>query len=222
MFAMRDWIETLIAHELAYDYLGKVFYEPPTKALIETLAADDLFGDWPLQTDQSDAETGLGLLRDFCGSWREDQLESLQNDFHKLFIGPAQPLATPWESVYLSPDHLLFGVQTVQVRRLYERFGMSVPNPQSEPVDHFGLELQFVAHLCAIGVEAEDKNRPDIRDVVIAEIRTFLNEHLLKWAPAFIQKVIENADSDYYRGAAHLALGCLTYTNEVLALETAQ
>lgn len=221
MIAMRDWIETLIAHELAYSYLGKVFYEPPTQALIETLAADDLFGDWPLETNQSDVETGLELLRNYCCSWREEQLESLQHDYRKLFIGPAQLLAVPWESVYLSPDHLLFGVQTVQVRRLYERFGMSVPNPQSEPVDHFGLELRFVAHLCALGIEAASKGRPDVRDAVTVEIRSFLSEHLLKWAPAFLQKVIENAQSDYYRGAAYLALGCLTDTYESLELETA-
>jgi TorA maturation chaperone TorD len=221
MFAMRDWIETLIAHELAYGYLGKAFYEPPTKELLETLVSDDLFADWPLETGQSDVQTGLELLRNYCRSWREEQLESLQHDFRRLFIGPAQPLAVPWESVYLSPDHLLFGAQTVQVRRLYERFGMSVPNPQSEPVDHFGLEMRFVAHLCAIGIEAANQDRPDLRNAVIAEIRSFLSEHLLKWAPAFLQKVIENAKSDYYRGAAHLALGCLTDTYETLSLESA-
>ena len=219
---MRDWVETLIAQQLAYSFLSKVFYEEPSKELIDTLAAEALFDAWPLETDQVEVETGLGLLRQFCAAWREDELDALQQDYFKLFIGPGHLLAAPWESVYRSPDHLLFDAQTIQVRRAYQRFGMPIPHLYAEPDDHLGLELRFVAYLCALGLEAIDKHQPNVLDAVLAEIRRFQSQHLLQWVPECLRLVIENASSDYYRGCAHLALGCLIHTIEILGLETAR
>lgn len=216
---MRDWVETLIAHELTYNFLSKVFYEPPSRELIDTLAAEALFDSFPLETDQAEAENGLRILRDFCATWNADQFEALQHDYRKLFIGPGHLLAAPWESVYTSPDHLLFDAQTLQVRREYQRFGMPIPKLHNEPDDHLGLELRFIVHLCGIGIGAVEQEQPEVLDAALVEIRSFLNNHLLKWAPDCLNLVIEKAQSDYYRGCAHLTLGCLAHTNAVIQLE---
>jgi TorA maturation chaperone TorD len=213
---MRDRIELLIAHKLAYSFLSQVFYEPPSKTQIDTLAAEALFDAWPLETGQAEVETGLDLLRQFCASWSGDNLEALECDYRKLFVGPGHLLAAPWESVYRSPDHLLFDLHTSQVRRAYQRFGMAIPHLGSEPEDHLGLELRFVAHLCALGLESLGADQADVLDKMIAETHNFVSGHLLQWAPDCLHLVVENAASDYYRGCAHLALGCLMHTNEVL------
>ena len=218
---MQDWAEILIAHKLAYSFLSKVFYELPTQELIDTLAAEELFDDWPLETDQKEVEIGLSLLRGFCASWNADQLDMLQNDYRRMFVGPDHLLAAPWESVYRSADHLLFDVQTLQVRREYERFGMPIPHLHTEPDDHLGLELRFIDYLCGIGLGALERDQPDVLDIVTTEIRSFVDNHLLRWAPECLRLVIDNARSDYYRGCAHLALGCLAHTSEVMQLETA-
>lgn len=218
---MYDWIETLIAHELAYGFLSKVFYEPPNKELIDTLVDDELFDAWALETNQPEVETGLALLRGFCASWSGD-LDALQQDYRALFVGPGHLLAPPWESVYRSPDHLLFDVHTLQVRHEYQRFGMPIPHLYNEPEDHLGLELRFVAYLCELGLGAIDLNQPDALNPVTGEISSFLTEHLLKWAPECLRLVIKHASSDYYRGCAHLTLGCIAHTNEVIRLETAR
>lgn len=221
---MRDWVETLIAHELAYSFLSKVFYEPPSQELIDTLAAESLFDTFPLETDETEVETGLQLLRDFCAGWDSsaDQFEALQHDYRKLFIGPGHLLAPPWESVYTSPDHLLFDAQTLQVRYEYQRFGMPIPKLHNEPEDHLGLELRFIVHLCGIGMDAIEQEQPEVLDTALTEISSFLNKHLLKWAPQCLNFVIEKSKSDYYRGCAHLTLGCLAHTSAVLQPETAQ
>ena len=147
---MRDWAKILIAHDLDYKFLSCVFYAPPSKPLIDTLAAEAPFDAGPLETSQSEVETGLELLRSFCMSWHDDQLESLQHDYRRLFIGPGHLLAA-----------------------------------------------------------------------AITEIRTFMNEHLLQWTPDCLQLVIKHNRSDYYRGCAHLTLGCLAHTSKVIQLETA-
>jgi anaerobic dimethyl sulfoxide reductase subunit C (anchor subunit) len=78
-----------------------------------------------------------------------------------------------------------------------------------------GLELRFIAHLCDLALGAVDRGQPQFIDAALSEIQNFLNQHLLKWAPECLNLVIENARTDYYRGCAHLALGCLAYTTEV-------
>ncbi len=218
---MYDRVEILIAHELAYSFLSRVFYEPPTKELIDTLAADELFDAFPLETDHAEVEIGLTLLRGFCAAWRADDLEALQHDYRRMFVGPGHLLAAPWESVYRSPDHLLFSPHTLQVRHEFQRFGMPIPQLGVEPDDHLGLELRFIAHLSELGLTAIDHDRPDVLDAAITEVRSFLRSHLLLWAPECLNLVIEKAESDYYRGCAHLALGCLAHTNQAMELETA-
>ena len=218
---MNDPVELLIAHELTYSFLSRVFYEPPSQELIDTLAADNLFDAFPLETDQSEAEIGLTLLRDFCTSWNADDLEALQQDYRRLFVGPDHLLAAPWESVYRSPDHLLFGPQTLEVRHEFQRFGMPIPKLGSEPEDHIGLEFRFIAHLCELGLTAIDRERPDVLNAATTEIRSFLSNHLLQWASQCLNLVIEYSQSDYYRGCAHLALGCLAHTDQAMELETA-
>jgi TorA maturation chaperone TorD len=218
---MPDRVELLIAHELAYSFLSRAFYESPSKELIDTLAADELFDAWPLETSHTEAETGLALLRNFCATWRSEDLGALEHDYLQLFVGPGHLQAAPWESVYRSPDHLLFSPDTLAVRHEFQRFGMPIPNLGSEPDDHLGLELRFIAHLSELGLTAIDHDRPDVLDVAITEIRSFLSDHLLQWAPECLNLVIEKAESDYYRGCAHLALGCLAHTNQAMELETA-
>ena len=219
---MQNPTETLIAHHLAYTFLSKVFYEPPTRDWIDTLITEALFDDFPLESAHPEVETGLKLLRQFCASWHENDLEALQHDYRRLFVGPGRLLATPWESVYLSPDHLMFDVQTVQVRRAYQRYGMAIPNLNNEPDDHLGLELRFLAHLNALGLEALNRNQPELLEGVIEGMRSFMSVHLLKWAPRCLRLVIVNASSSYYVGCAHLALGTLIHTDELLQVEAAR
>ncbi|MBK8021224.1 MAG: molecular chaperone TorD family protein [Chloroflexi bacterium] len=225
---MRDQIETLIAHDLAYTFLSKAFYEAPEKSFIDLLSAESLFDSWPLDSDLPEVDTGLTLLRNFCSSWDGSNFEALQHDHRRLFIGPGNMLAPPWESVYLSPDHVLFDVQTVEVRRVFQRFGMPIPHLYHEPEDHLGLELRFIAYLCASALASTDKQpepSPATVNVMVAEVRHFLDAHLLKWAPQCLKLVIDRATTDYYRGCAHLTLGCLAHTsalmqNAAIPLET--
>jgi TorA maturation chaperone TorD len=58
-------------------------------------------------------------------------------------------------------------------------------------------------------LETLENQRPDTLDVIIEAIHSFLGEHLLQWAPTCLRLVIDHAANDYYRGCAHLALGCL-------------
>lgn len=212
---MENRLELLIGQRLAYGFLSRVFHEAPAAELMQTLAADDLFATWPLELTAADGENGLATLQRYFQNWHADDLAALKADYQRLFIGPGHLLAAPWESVYRSPDHLIFGLQTVQVRQAYHRFGLPMPWQHVEPDDHLGLELEFVAHLCGLALGSIDAGDSETEALVTAEIGAFLRDHLLRWAGDCLALVKANAQTDYYRGCAELTEACLRHSAQL-------
>ena len=204
-----DWTEILTAEALAYTFINRAFYEKPTDEFINTLVSEKLFAQWPLPPDDEFTSAGLNILQTFSANWQAGKLNDLKKDYQQLFIGPARLPAPPWESVYLSDDRLVFEKQTTAVRQFYARYGLQAANLYKEPDDHFGLEMAFMAHLCTLGLEAIRQGEVETAQTHLNAQRDFLEEHLLLWAPDFLNRVITHAQTDYYRGVAYLALGCL-------------
>lgn len=204
-----DWTETLTAEALAFSFMNAVFYEKPSAAFIDPLLREDLFAQWPIAAEDDFTQQGLALLQGFGRVWQPGVLDDLKKDYQQLFIGPHSLPAPPWESVYLSVEHLVFESQTTAVRQFYARYGLEVEKLYKEPDDHFGLEMAFLAHLSALGLEALHRGDDEGLRLILDDQRAFLADHLLLWAPDFLQRVIAHARTDYFRGAAYLALGTL-------------
>lgn len=209
MIDAKDWTETLTGEALAFSFMNAVFYEKPAAEFIDPLVRDDLFTQWPLPAEDDFTQQGLSLLQGFGRAWGPDGLDKLKKDYQQLFIGPHSLPAPPWESVYLSVEHLVFESQTAAVRQFYARYGLEVERLFKEPDDHFGLEMAFLAHLSALGLEALHRGDDEGLRLILDDQRAFMADHLLQWAPDFLQRVIAHARTDYYRGAAYLALGTL-------------
>ncbi len=158
---------------------------------------------------------GLRLLRAYCSKWHAGDLAGLRADYARLFVGPDKLQAPPWESVFRSSEHLLFEKYTVQVREMYRRFGLQAPRLNAEPDDHIGLELAFMVHLCSLAIKAIGSGQSARFEECALAMQEFLNDHLMKWAPEFAQRVIEAAETDYYRGVAYLLVGTLAETATV-------
>ena len=205
----QDWPTTLSSFALAYGFLSKALYQPPEVDFVTTLFGDDLFSDWPLGADIDPAQAGIDLLKAFGAQWTPAQHKALLRDFDALFVGPNKLLAYPWESVYLSKDGILFDAPTLAVRDFYRRFGLQAPTQNHEPDDHIGLEMAFMVHLCSVGTCASEQDDSDMLEQLLNAQRDFLTQHLLLWAPTFFQAVIDNAQTNYYRGVAYLGLSTL-------------
>lgn len=212
-------VEMLIAHSLAYSFLGRSWYQMPDAELLQTLARDDLFAEWPLGNERTEIRAALDDLRDYCLNWQPKQIDALKRDYARLFVGPGTLLAYPWESVYRSNEHLIFEEQTLQVRQAYRAYGMEIPNLNREPEDHIGLELLFVAHLAGLALESLRNERHDDVERYIDAMRDFLHDHTLVWAQACMGRVRDNAETVYYRRLADLTLGCLAETAEAYNIE---
>lgn len=136
-------------------------------------------------------------------------LDELALDYQWLFVGPGMPRAVPYESVYLSKEHLLFEEQTFAVRDAYREFGLQAPRPNAEPDDHIALEFSFLAHLCVQALDALEAGDELLVDRCLAAEQAFLNDHLLTFGPQCLSAMEEKAETDFYRGVAALGLGVL-------------
>lgn len=194
--------ETLDSYAGACTFLSRLFLEPVDQALITALRDGSVLADWPLEADEHTVR-GLDALR----AGATTSLDLLLVDRRDLFEGPDHVLACPYESVYLSEEHLTFEAQTLDVRAFYNRFGVQAPALGNEPDDHIGLELSFISHLCVLGLDAIESGDADAETAVIASIADFLDQHLLLWVTDCLDLVVEHATTDFYRGLGHLTRG---------------
>jgi len=195
---------------LALKVLATAFYLPPTEPFLASLSAEELLADWPLASNDPVTKRGLQLLRAlFDRAQPAELLPALREDHTALFIGLMQVDAPPWESVYLSRDHLIFDQQTLEVREFYARFGLQIPKLDREPDDHIGYELLFLAHLMAQAAQALDAGDAATAVHALEAARTFFAAHPQQWAAFFIARLTQRARTDYYRGLACLLEGSM-------------
>lgn len=211
----REEIAFLQVRELVYAFLGSVFLNTPSHSQIQQIIQHQLFDDFPLEIDQNDFQRGLQKLRNWAknclNTKLKDILVQLHNDYSRLFVGPGNLLAPPWESLYLTKEKLSFAFPALEVREFFRRHGLQSEHNNNKPDDHFGLEMEFISKLIQKErVCLEKENLADALELSKEQL-LFLQEHVMKWSDSFTDLVFEHADTDYYKGLALLTKGYLTW-----------
>jgi TorA maturation chaperone TorD len=185
-----------------YNFLRRLFLKEPAKEFLAEIRQIEL----PADADDSFSE-GLRVIveearvnADRLDEWADE----LGIEYARLFIGPVNPPAIPYASFYLSESRSLMTDETIDVRKRYLEAGVAVKELYSTPDDHIGIELEFICdltrriiELSAQANQAEASRLLDIRE-------RFLNEHFSKWVPAFADRIIAAAKTDFYKTAAFL------------------
>lgn len=146
----------------------------------------DLVNEWPYGT--AEEKKGAALL---LKEARKLSLETLDREFHHLFVGPNDLEAPPWGSVYLDSEAVVFGDSCMSLVRWMKENGIaSQEGPSREPADQIGRMFMLLAWLC--------ENDPDLVD-------EFLQQHLLTWAFRYFEQLEAASEGSFYRGVAKLA-----------------
>jgi TorA maturation chaperone TorD len=132
-----------------------------------------------------------------------DLLDDLAADYADIYLNYGLR-AAPNESIWLDEDNLAMQAPMFEVRSLYQRHGLQVPDWRRRADDHLVHELQFLAHL--LDPEAGD---------TLGEAAAFLDEHLLLWLPDFSARVAQRCATPFYAG---LAAVTATYLDELREL----
>ena len=99
--------------------------------------------------------------------------------------------------------------ETIDVRKRYLDAGMAVKELFSIPDDHIGIELEFIYDLTRRMIELFEKGQREEASRLF-EIRSdFIRGHMAMWVPLFMEKIIEAAGDDFYKGASYILKGCI-------------
>ena len=121
--------------------------------------------------------------------WGDTDWEGAEFAYNRLFVGPKALEAPPYASFYLESEPQLMGETTLNIRRIYEMAGLVSPLKGHLPDDHLGVELDAAVGLLDL-VDRQKAEEPRIL------WQYFLEEHLGKWLPKFLNKA-RNADTGH-------------------------
>jgi TorA maturation chaperone TorD len=112
-----------------------------------------------------------------------------------------------FESFFLSVDGLVGGEQTAIVNQRYANLGFRSLLPANQ-ADHLGQELACLAFLVEQEADACEADLPTLAKRVRAKQGHFLQENLLRWAPACLL-AIQNQTNPFFAQLAELTLDLL-------------
>ena len=207
-------VETLTGEALSLAFLGKALYTEPERDWLQTLITEQVFAEAPFGVDQAETKQGLELLQSWSRIYQngisDQDFFDMKQDYTRLFIGlDAVMPVPPWESVYLSRDHMVFQEETRQVREWYFRFNLAPEKLNREPDDHIALELVFLSRLAQLSLMALEQNDLQSSRSYSQAQADFLTEHLLRWGLVWCRRMEEHARTDFYRGLGYLTHGSL-------------
>ncbi len=131
-------------------------------------------------------------------------LDELAADYAAIYLNN-QYAASPYESVWLTDDHLACGAPMFELREIYAAAGWRVADWRERFDDHLVLQLQYLQrqmHASAVDVEKHEN---------------FLDEHLGYWFPDFARQVSLRCRTSFYAALVELTHVWLQQYREVLA-----
>ena len=182
-----------------YGFLCSLYSTPPSGALIDLLRGGGIVRELGLDPDGPAARE----LAEFVGraATPEDLARDLTAEHTRLFVLPIG--LRPYESVFVGGRQRLGGAVTISVRRFYERAGATVLPACLDLPDHIGVEMEFMKFLCGVQADASEKGLHDAAQRSVELQKAFLEEHLLRWAPALCARLRAEATSGLFRALAH-------------------
>jgi TorA maturation chaperone TorD len=176
-----------------YALLGALLAAPPDSGLLDALR---------------NLQPGAGVLAPAWAQLREAarqaRPDTLQDEYHALFIGLGRGELAPYGSWYLTG--FLMEKPLAELRAELRNMGFARQEGVAEPEDH-------AAAVCEVMAMTITENR-----LTFLEQSTFFSTHLGSWLPRFFQD-LEQADSaNFYRAVGGLGKRLMAVEQQYFAM----
>ena len=155
--------DELQAAQVALSLASQLMYNEPSDQDVTAFLAPGMFQESPFAMEDEAVRSGLAAMDAWCSGAAaavargeltvHEAASDLRRDWLNLLMGVGEPKAPSWSGYYLNPSSSLIGESSLQVRRIYKRFGFEMEHKNQEPDDHLGIMLGFIAVL--IGLELD-------------------------------------------------------------------
>ncbi|HSH34977.1 molecular chaperone TorD family protein [Schnuerera sp.] len=122
----------------------------------------------------------------------KEEQNKLHIEYAHLFLLPEG--VKPYESVYLGQKSMIYQEPWESVKAFYQDNNMKLDENQLYPEDHISVELAFMSYL--IDQNIDEKIQQD-----------FLQQHILRWVPKFLNDLYENSFAKFYKIVAKHGIG---------------
>lgn len=176
----------LTARMYLYTLFHKAFGGTPNEEFLEAVcseAAQDALGEYAQESSELArvAEFFAGL----ASANRAELLDSMKDEYVRMFVGPAQLTAYPWESVYVTHQLAACQESTILVREAYRLQGLEPRKLLRVPDDHVSIMCAFLAELarrsCAVFSRGDSASFAEALRVQQA----FVTKHVLNWVDEY-------------------------------------
>jgi TorA maturation chaperone TorD len=195
------------AREGFYSLVSRVFVKEVDPAFLRALRDENII-----------AALSRELLDNIGSRKDEEIIEELAVEYASYFLSSGAFLS-PYESVQASSEGQLCGDDSSRALALYKKSGFDMAEACSLFADHFGIELEFMGHLCRM--EASSLETGDVEGERRAKkLQTeFMDRHLGRWYRSFLQKMVQAAVHPFYREIASITAEFLDSEREYLRHE---
>ncbi len=151
------------------------------------------------------------FLHKFFETLKRDDLSSIEQQERDAYFATFTMINTngitpapPWESVYVTKDHSMFGDPVFQIRRKLDQFGLKFLKENIEPEDHISIEIEFLIFLINYTNKAlEAGNKTEYEEGIYTQY-WLLKEHLNRWIQPFAENILSSTTTSFYKGVAKL------------------
>lgn len=179
-----------------FNWLADIFYQVPTAEKLTVVTSN--LANWPKQSTELQVHINAIL-----GSIEADGCSEINQDFHRLFIGPGEKEVYPWGSVHIDEEALLFGPSSIAWKQFCVENNINVQPEKNEPTDHFALFFSALAAVMQSEYHTQEKSR------IVNQI---LHNHFQPWGLKVLLLIQEKAQTNYFKGFALLAEDLLKQT----------
>ncbi|MDD2830025.1 MAG: molecular chaperone TorD family protein [Sulfuricurvum sp.] len=203
-------MDEIIARSNNYALLSRILLQELDTDILETLNSDPIileflphWHDWEVRLSTPPQK----LLEEY-----------LNPDFTNLAILHL----VPYETFYTREDQMIETGGANPVTDMYSAYDFIVDYEVARVVsaDHIGIEMEFMHHLVQAELKAFQENDSDAVKELQAVQHTFLNKHLLQWAPLYLINMKYEARTPLYYDVAEMALEFILSDNEMLSTST--
>jgi len=189
---------TAAAHADLCRLLAACYYEPGPE-FTEEGVFDALIAA-SAEVDAAASATAQRLKAAFAAASNEELLV----DYARLFIGPSQTLAPPYESAWRdkNSEDPLESVQALS--ELYDAGGFALDPDFRDLPDHIAVELEFLYGLLFKLAAAAQSGDREALEHALALRGALLEQHLKSWVEPFTAALSASATCTFYRELAAL------------------
>lgn len=181
-----DVASLLACREYLYTLFHKLFGGNPSRELLEALASEATEVALGAYAEGSEAlASAAGFLASLRDRASSELLDAARDEYTRLFIGPAELVAYPWESPYVSRQASVCQESTLAVRRAYEAHGLQPRKLLRVPDDHVSLMCAFLSRLAGEARKTLLAGDLAAFATVQREQESFVRGHLLGWLPEY-------------------------------------